>query len=101
MTKRLFGEVVCVLMVALAILAIPGRAWAQQLAWGPCPQGGFGDGEDPRQECALLTVPLDYSKPGGETIKIAVSRIQTADPAKRRGVMLFNPGGPGSRGRRR
>jgi pimeloyl-ACP methyl ester carboxylesterase len=85
-------------MVAVAIPAIPGRASAQQLDWGPCPQGGFGDGEDPRQECALLTVPLDYSNPGGETINIAVSRILTAAPAKRRGVMLFNPGGPGSRG---
>jgi pimeloyl-ACP methyl ester carboxylesterase len=98
MIERPSGRSVGLLRVALAILTTAGPASAQQLDWGPCPQGGFGDGEDPRQECALLTVPLDYSNPSVETIDVAVSRILTADPAKRRGVMLFNPGGPGSRG---
>ena len=82
-------------VVVFAILASPGIASAQDLEWGPCPPGS---GNDPRQECALLTVPLDYAAPGGETIDVAVSRIQTANPAKRRGVLLSNPGGPGSRG---
>jgi pimeloyl-ACP methyl ester carboxylesterase len=98
MMERACGGSVCLFMVVLEMLTMPGRASAQALDWRPCPQGGFGDGEDPRQECALLAVPLDYSNPGGETIHVAVSRIQTAEPAKRRGVMLFNPGGPGSRG---
>ncbi len=63
--------------------------------WGPCPDR---DQVDPRQECALLPAPLDYRDPGGVTIEIAVSRIQTADPAVRRGVLLLNPGGPGGQG---
>ncbi len=65
------------------------------LDWGPCPDD---DELDPRQECALLPVPLDYRDPEGATIEIAVSRIQTSDPAVRRGVMLLNPGGPGGSG---
>ena len=93
MLKRsLAGLVVAV----LAMLALPGLASAQELEWGPCPPHDALT--DPRQECALLTVPLDYSQPSSETIEVAVSRIQTADPAKRRGVILFNPGGPGSQG---
>ena len=92
MLKR---PLLAVVFVVLAILASPGIAAAQDLDWGPCPPGS---GNDPRQECALLTVPLDYSNPGGETIAVAVSRIKTSVPAKHRGVLLFNPGGPGGSG---
>jgi pimeloyl-ACP methyl ester carboxylesterase len=49
-------------------------------------------------QCATIKVPLDYSRPNGETIKLAISRIKTSVPGKRRGVMLFNPGGPGGGG---
>ncbi|ALG07064.1 alpha/beta hydrolase [Kibdelosporangium phytohabitans] len=50
-------------------------------------------------ECGLLEVPLDYAKPGGTKIKIAVSRIKhkVADD-KFQGIMLTNPGGPGGSG---
>lgn len=65
------------------------------LDWAECPNA---EQLDPRQECALLTVPLDYDDPDGETIEVAVSRIETADPALRQGVLLFNPGGPGGQG---
>jgi pimeloyl-ACP methyl ester carboxylesterase len=50
-------------------------------------------------ECATLEVPLDYSHPDGDTIQIAVSRVAASDPARRIGVMLLNPGGPGAPGR--
>jgi pimeloyl-ACP methyl ester carboxylesterase len=39
-------------------------------------------------------VPLDYRKPRGRTIDIAISRIP-ASPGQRRGILLTNPGGPG------
>lgn len=45
-----------------------------------------------------LQVPLDYRRPGGRQITVAVSRIPAADPATRRGVLLLNPGGPGGEG---
>ncbi|MFD9093099.1 alpha/beta fold hydrolase [Streptomyces collinus] len=49
-------------------------------------------------QCATVDVPLDYGRPGARTIKLAVSRVRTAVPGKRRGVLLFNPGGPGGAG---
>src|SRR3954463_13332870 len=49
--------------------------------------------------CGMLTVPLDYAKPRGEKIQLAVSRIahKTSD-ADAQGPMLVNPGGPGGSG---
>jgi pimeloyl-ACP methyl ester carboxylesterase len=64
------------------------------LSWRPCP--GLG----PRLRCASLRVPLDYSKPGGRTITLALSEVPATAPAGRRqGVLLVNPGGPGGAGR--
>ncbi|HEX6357294.1 alpha/beta fold hydrolase [Actinophytocola sp.] len=48
-------------------------------------------------ECATVRVPLDYARPGGRWIDIAISRVK-AEPGTRRGVLLMNPGGPGSPG---
>ncbi len=65
----------------------------QALTWHRC------DPEQPANfECATIKVPLDYRNPGGTTIDLAISRIRTGTPAKRRGVLLSNPGGPGVAG---
>ncbi|MFE1832354.1 alpha/beta hydrolase [Streptomyces yangpuensis] len=62
------------------------------LAWGPCtgPRDGF--------ECATARVPLDHRRPTGPTIALAVTRRAAADPARRTGVLLLHPGGPGNSG---
>ncbi|MEV5675703.1 MULTISPECIES: alpha/beta hydrolase [unclassified Streptomyces] len=49
-------------------------------------------------ECATIKVPLDYRVPGGKRIDLAISRIKSTAPGKRRGVLLSNPGGPGGEG---
>ena len=49
-------------------------------------------------QCGSLTVPLDYSNPGGDTIKIALIRKPATDTAHRIGSLLTNPGGPGASG---
>jgi pimeloyl-ACP methyl ester carboxylesterase len=85
------------LSAALAITLMPATAMATPdtgLAWGAC----TGMTVDPRQECATLRVPLDYRRAGGEQISVAVSRISTAKPELRRGVLLLIPGGPGGAG---
>ncbi|MGP4051944.1 alpha/beta hydrolase [Streptomyces sp. 2A115] len=64
---------------------------AKPLGWVKCE----GSGLDPRQECATVQVPMDYSDPGGKKIGIAVSRIPSENPAARRGALLLIPGGPG------
>ncbi|MBP2479539.1 pimeloyl-ACP methyl ester carboxylesterase [Crossiella equi] len=54
--------------------------------------------EDDRTECTMVTVPMDYARPDGRALRIAVSRIKATDPGRRRGVIVFNPGGPGQAG---
>ncbi|MFE4636790.1 alpha/beta hydrolase [Streptomyces sp. NPDC056773] len=49
-------------------------------------------------ECATIKVPLDYRRPSGRTLDLAISRVKSTDPAKRHGVLLMNPGGPGGSG---
>jgi pimeloyl-ACP methyl ester carboxylesterase len=71
-------------------------AAVQTVAWGPC--------ADPvlvaaHAECGFVSVPLDYGQPSGPTIQLAVSRVAHTVPASEyQGVMLVNPGGPGSPG---
>ncbi|MFF3441468.1 alpha/beta hydrolase [Streptosporangium sp. NPDC002721] len=66
--------------------------------WGECPPVESGIRRDPRQQCGTLRVPLDYRAPRGRSIEIEISRISTARPGVRRGILLSNPGGPGGRG---
>ncbi|WUH97623.1 alpha/beta hydrolase [Spirillospora sp. NBC_00431] len=73
------------------------RYAGQHLDWGACPAGAT-DLVKAGAQCARVTVPLDYSAPGGATIKLAVSRIKAKDGARRRGILLANPGGPGGPG---
>ena len=80
---------------ALLATAVPaGSAAAQTLTWGACPEGTAA----PRLECSTLEVPLDHRDPRGQRIEIALSRLPSENPAKRRGVLLTNPGGPGGGG---
>ncbi|NMM25594.1 MAG: alpha/beta hydrolase [Phycicoccus sp.] len=64
------------------------RFYTQDLAWSKC-------GPD---QCAKLTVPIDYSHPDGDTIKLAVLRALAKSPSKRIGSLVVNPGGPGGSG---
>jgi len=68
------------------------------LTWGACPELAKGATRDPREQCGTVKVPLDYRRPDGRSIAITVSRIATAKPGKRRGVLLLNPGGPALEG---
>ncbi len=52
----------------------------------------------PSFECSTLAVPLDYIHPAGRQISIALVRMPAADPAKRIGALVVNPGGPGGSG---
>ncbi|TDC92931.1 alpha/beta hydrolase [Actinomadura sp. 7K507] len=69
------------------------------LDWKPCAQGpddAVGrDLDRAGARCAELTVPLDHSRPGGRTIKLALSRLPATDRAHRIGTMVLNNGGPG------
>ncbi|MEV8634792.1 alpha/beta hydrolase [Streptosporangium sp. NPDC051023] len=71
----------------------------QKIDWHRC-QTGPDDAagkelDEAKAQCAEVTVPLDYSRPNGRTIKVAMSRLKATDPGRRRGTLLYNPGGPG------
>ena len=65
-----------------------------EITWGTCPEPAEGTSRNPRLTCGTLKVPLYYRDPGGKKIEVAVSRLATAKPGKKRGVLLLNPGGP-------
>jgi pimeloyl-ACP methyl ester carboxylesterase len=66
------------------------------IQWGECPTASL---RQAGAECGMLTVPLDYARPRGTKIQLAVSRIEHKTPdAEAQGPMLVNPGGPGSSG---
>ncbi len=52
----------------------------------------------PEVECGKLSLPIDWNEPRGEKFDLAVARRKATDPAKRVGIMLVNPGGPGGSG---
>jgi len=75
------------------------------LEWTPCGEaapdtrsGPATPGNAPAYECARLRVPLDYARPGGETIELAVIRVRATGPGAHLGSLVFNFGGPGASG---
>jgi pimeloyl-ACP methyl ester carboxylesterase len=74
---------------AQAADATPGMSayYGQRLAWTPC-KDGF--------QCAKLKVPLDYRKPAGRKIEIAMIKLPAK--GKRIGSVVINFGGPGGSG---
>ena len=62
--------------------------YEQRVVWEPC---------DEDFQCTVLRVPLDYDRPEGEVIDIAVLR-SPATGGDRLGSLVVNPGGPGGSG---
>lgn len=74
------------------------RAAKAGIDWQDCPADwGFAK---PIQ-CGYVSVPLDYARPYGKQIKLAVDRIgNTGTKEERQGALVYNPGGPGASGMR-
>ena len=61
------------------------------ISWTPCPGR-------PEVQCGTLRVPLDWARPTGARITLALARHLATDPAHRIGALFINPGGPGGSG---
>ncbi len=102
MRRTVMSALATVVALGLAVLGAPGAQAAPTpddqpppVAWGPCTSPRL----HAKAECGFVTAPLDYARPDGEMIKIAVSRVKhTVAAAKAQGPMLVNPGGPGGSG---
>lgn len=75
-----------------AVATSPHAESSSPLRWAAC------EGERLKgAQCAFLRVPRDWARPTAGTYRIAVARIR-AEAAPTRGVLIFNPGGPGAAG---
>jgi pimeloyl-ACP methyl ester carboxylesterase len=94
MGRRALGVVAVVLMLTVGVTAC-GRSGSTvalrdektaSVAWRPCNA----------IECGSLSVPLDFRRPSGPQITLALARL----PARKKaiGVLFTNPGGPGGSG---
>jgi pimeloyl-ACP methyl ester carboxylesterase len=63
-----------------------GELPARRLQWNAC---------GARFQCARITVPRDYSKPRGATLRLPVARLPARRAAGRLGALFVNFGGPG------
>ena len=81
---------------------------AQKLSWKDCPapseSEGGGSAPSPlpngtKWQCATMKAPLDWSRPKGDTIGLALVRAKASgDKSRRIGSLVFNFGGPGGSG---
>ncbi|TCO58535.1 alpha/beta hydrolase [Actinocrispum wychmicini] len=99
--KRLIVTTVASAALALTALnapvatAAPG-APAGTIDFGPCTNPTLVAAG---AQCGFLQVPMDYRRPHGKKIQLAVSRVKHKTPDSAfQGVMLTNPGGPGGSG---
>lgn len=97
---RLRPSIVLTFLVALAACSSGSQSAAQQsptteqtapaeLHWSPCR-------DVPNTRCAALPVPIDPAKPGGATFTLRIARVPALDPSRKKGVLIFLPGGPGA-----
>ncbi|MFD3611977.1 alpha/beta hydrolase [Streptomyces atroolivaceus] len=99
--RRRHAAVIAAVMACSAVLTGQDRVTADgastpsvpapKLDWTSCVQGSPFD-------CATAQVPLDYTRPGGRTVELAVVRRKATGPGRRMGTLFFNPGGPGGPG---
>ena len=106
MRRRLVSIGIVLGVIATFVPAYTSAASAQEvtssgtevgsITWGACTSPtlvAFG------AECGMLSVPLDYARPSGAKIQLAVSRVVHTSPDEDyQGIMLVNPGGPGGSG---
>jgi pimeloyl-ACP methyl ester carboxylesterase len=79
---------------AIGAGAGPGGAGASPLSWGRCQAGS--DAALAGFRCARLRVPLDYGRPHGRQIVLAL--VRHAASARSARTLFVNPGGPGGLG---
>ncbi|HEX3240843.1 MAG TPA: alpha/beta fold hydrolase [Solirubrobacterales bacterium] len=66
------------------------RVPAPEPNWAPCYE------EWGTYECATFPVPLDYDKPSGPQVQLALLKHPASKPEQKIGSLFVNPGGPGA-----
>lgn len=90
------------LLMVLALLGLPVSAPVEdgRIEWHQCRLNAADDEgaalDKAGAECGELQVPLDYRRPDGPKITLALSRLRAS--GDRIGAMVLNDGGPGGPG---
>jgi pimeloyl-ACP methyl ester carboxylesterase len=91
--------VVVALLVAGTLTPATAAVATPSITWHGCETGpGDSLGAELAKagaQCGDVVVPVDHRRPRGRQITVALARVKATDPARRRGVVLINPGGPG------
>ncbi|MFF3850984.1 alpha/beta hydrolase [Streptomyces sp. NPDC002328] len=77
--------------------ALPSSLTSQKLDWRRCRSTDDASAPGDGWQCATLKAPLDWARPDGKTIDLALIRSK-AQGNDRIGSLLFNFGGPGGSG---
>ncbi|MYT75943.1 MULTISPECIES: alpha/beta hydrolase [unclassified Streptomyces] len=84
---------------AATLPALPAALTSQHLRWGRCRGTASTPAPGSDWQCTTLKAPLDYARPTGRTIGLALIRARSRGAGKERiGSLLFNFGGPGGSG---
>lgn len=85
-------------LVGLAVLALgvvpsiaPAAAGVDSVQWQAC-------AGRPDADCATVSIPVDWNRPGGASTGMAIARHKASKPLQRKGVLFVNPGGPSGSG---
>jgi pimeloyl-ACP methyl ester carboxylesterase len=89
---RPVASLIVTLLLALGAAVVPRAAGAAPpIDWAPCE-------EDPTAQCGTLSVPVDWSRPRGARLDLALVRLPATEPYARIGSLVDVPGGPGDSG---
>jgi pimeloyl-ACP methyl ester carboxylesterase len=70
------------------------QRYGQPPVWTGCEQWVDDTSRVPTAQCGTVAVPVDYAKPDGPQAQLAVIKVPAT--GDRLGVLMVNPGGPGS-----
>ena len=103
--RSTFIGVSCLTLVSAAVAPASATGLdSQHVDWQVCDwyahptPGGTDWSQYPVTYCADVTVPLDWYDPSKGTISIRVTKVASTGGAARRGILMVDPGGPGSDG---
>jgi pimeloyl-ACP methyl ester carboxylesterase len=83
---------------SVGVVIAARNAARRGIDWAACPEGW---GLAAPVQCGRVTVPVDYARPFGASIELAVDRaLSTGTPEEHQGALVYNPGGPGGSGLR-
>ncbi len=98
------SAVVSAVVVSGSLLSVTAPATAASPPSGPSSSAGppatvsWSACSDPAYRCASVTVPVDYRRAGGPTMRLALIEHPATGPGPDLGPLVFNPGGPGESG---